>query len=399
MSSLVLDLRSADEPRDVIHRAVQALAEGKLVGFPTETNYVLAASGLNPAAVEQLEKLAVGKPSLGGNGSARGNGAASGHGSPAISPFARRLRLAVKSLADALDYVPDFSPLGLRLARRCWPGPVVMWVETRSPDSLFGLLNSGVRQRLAPDQLVGLRVPAEDVLRDVLRLSVGPTVMVDCPRGDGHEAVTAAEVVEHGGDAVALVVDTGPTRYRQPATSIRVFDNRFEIVRPGVVSEQNLKRLSSMLVLFVCTGNTCRSPMAEGIFRQLVAERMGCASNEVEDRGVRVMSAGLAAMMGGPAAREAINVCAESGIDLKGHESQPVTANLVRHADLILAMTRSHRNALLAEWPDASDRVKLVHRSGLDIADPIGGSPEVYRQCAAQIRGELQAWIDEIQLP
>ena len=54
MSSLVLDLRSADEPRDVIHRAVQALAEGKLVGFPTETNYVLAASGLNPAAVEQL---------------------------------------------------------------------------------------------------------------------------------------------------------------------------------------------------------------------------------------------------------------------------------------------------------------------------------------------------------
>ena len=114
--------------------------------------------------------------------------------------------------------------------------------------------------------------------------------------------------------------------------------------------------------------------------------------------GIRVMSAGLAAMMGGPAAREAVAVLAESGIDLKNHESQPVTEMLVRHADLILTMTRSHRNALLAEWPDAADRTKLVNRSGADVVDPIGGSPEVYRQCAGKLRGELEAWVNEIPL-
>lgn len=399
MSSLVLDLRSAEEPRDVIHRAVQALAEGKIVGFPTETVYVLAASGLNQPAIEKLHRLiASHDPLSAGPAAANGSAGATNGSKSEATPYGRRLMVAVKSRADALDYVPDLSRLGQRLARRCWPGPITLWVDQRHPDSLIGQLAGGVRQRIAPDKVVGVRVPAHEVLQDVLRLTVGPIVIGDCPRRDGHEAVNAAEVVEGFDNEVSLVVDVGPTRFRQRATSIRVYDSHFEIVQPGVVSEQNLKRLSSMLVLFVCTGNTCRSPMAEGIFRQLVADRLGCKADEVEDRGIRVMSAGLAAMMGGPAAREAVAVLAESGIDLKNHESQPVTEMLVRHADLILTMTRSHRNALLAEWPDAADRTKLVNRSGADVVDPIGGSPEVYRQCAGKLRGELEAWVNEIPL-
>ena len=90
-----------------------------------------------------------------------------------------------------------------------------------------------------------------------------------------------------------------------------------------------------MIVLFVCTGNTCRSPMAEGMFRQRVAERLGCKPEEVDDRGVMVMSAGISAMMGGRPSPEAVTVMADLGIDLSAHESQPLTEQLVRHADLI----------------------------------------------------------------
>ena len=121
MAPLVIDIRSAEDTRDVVHRAVQALAEGRLVALPTETVYGLAASALDERAVKRL--LAVKN-----------------------RPEGQPLTLAVKSADDALDYVPDLSLLGRRLARRCWPGPVTLVVDDRHPDSLIGQLAPSVRQ-------------------------------------------------------------------------------------------------------------------------------------------------------------------------------------------------------------------------------------------------------------
>src|SRR5262245_3140577 len=111
MPPVVLDLRSTDDIRDVVHRAVQALAEGKLVAFPTETVYGLAASALIEGAVDRL--IAVKGPSPG-----------------------RPLALAVKSAEDACDYVPGLNPLARRLARRCWPGPVTLVVDDQHAEGL-----------------------------------------------------------------------------------------------------------------------------------------------------------------------------------------------------------------------------------------------------------------------
>ena len=100
-------------------------------------------------------------------------------------------------------------------------------------------------------------------------------------------------------------------------------------------------------------------------------------------------------MAGGRAAPEAMDVAAQEGLSLAEHQSQPVTDPLVRQADVLVAMTRSHRQALLAEWPQAAGRTHLLSRSGGDVADPIGGSPEQYRRCAAQIKQELEPWVAE----
>lgn len=127
-------------------------------------------------------------------------------------------------------------------------------------------------------------------------------------------------------------------------------------------------------ILFVCTGNTCRSPLAEII-----------AMRALEQRGwnhVRVDSAGTSAAWGAPASEGSRAAGAEIGLDLSGHRSQPVTRELVQRADIVLAMTSNHVEAVEAMGEDAS--VSLLSEfvdgpeAGEPIADPIGGSPEDY---------------------
>jgi len=217
---------------------------------------------------------------------------------------------------------------------------------------------------------------------------VGPVVLTSANPEGGADPVTAEGVLAVLGDRVQLVLNDGRSRLGQPSTVVKVSGNHFEILRLGVVSEQTLRRLSSLMILLVCTGNTCRSPMAEAICRKMIADRLGCAPNQLGDRGVMVMSAGISAMMGARPSPEAVNVMAKDGLQLADHESQPLTTQLVRHADIIWTMTRAHRQAIVGQWPEASLRT-MVLAGDTDIADPIGGPVEYYERCAAQIKTVL----------
>jgi protein-tyrosine phosphatase len=129
-----------------------------------------------------------------------------------------------------------------------------------------------------------------------------------------------------------------------------------------------------------------------------LAQRLAVGLEELEDRGLLVMSAGIAAMAGGHASPEAVQVLSEQGLDLRRHESQPLSDRLVRFADLILTMTRGHREAILAQWPSAAPRTHVLGASDGDVCDPIGGTADVYRQCAQQINAFLKPWLDQLQL-
>jgi len=370
MPTTVIDLRRTEDARDVVHRAVQALAEGRLVAFPTETDYVVAASAREPRAAAALSELSPQR---------------------AAEP---RLTLALKSADEALDWAPRMTPIGRRIARRCWPGPVAMIVPDDHPESLVHRLPETARTALVGDGRLRLRVPGHPMLADCMRMLAGPVALAE--PGAEAPAVTAADLLERVGQAVAMAIDDGRARYAQPASTIEIASGSFRIVRPGIVSEETLRRLSSLMVLFVCTGNTCRSPMAEALFRRLAAERLGCRPEEIERHGVVVASAGISAWAGTRASAGAIDVMAEMGGDLGGHESQPLTEDLVRQADVILTMTAAHRAAILAQFPEAGGRVTMLSPDRQDVLDPIGGSLDIYRRCARQIHGHLVARLDTL---
>ena len=111
-----------------------------------------------------------------------------------------------------------------------------------------------------------------------------------------------------------------------------------------------------------------------------------------------ILSAGIAAMSGGRASSEAVDVVREMGLELSDHESQPLSDRLVRFADLILAMTRGPSGRHSGAVAHAAPRTAPLSRDGTDVADPIGGPPEMYRRCVREIDRQLELWMQELDL-
>jgi protein-tyrosine-phosphatase len=128
-------------------------------------------------------------------------------------------------------------------------------------------------------------------------------------------------------------------------------------------------------ILLVCTGNTCRSPLAEVILKDLQPDW-------------EVASAGVSPVVGQAASRGSLEVARARGFDLSRHRAQAVNAQLLGQADQVWCMTEAHRQSLLLRYPEF--RAKLLTLAPFDIADPVGQSLEVYRECADQIEAALR---------
>src|SRR5262249_49236796 len=186
------------------------------------------------------------------------------------------------------------------------------------------------RALISPTGALALRSPAHPIVRDVLRLLPAPLVIAMVGTPQNPVPWTADSL--RGLAGVDMVIDAGPTQYRQFATVVQVDDNGWNIQRPGVVDAPTLMRSASLIILFVCTGNTCRSPMAEAICKLLLARRLGCPVHQLEQRGFVIRSAGVAASNGVPAAPHAIEVIRSLGGSLEDHRSRRIAADLVRQA-------------------------------------------------------------------
>ncbi len=168
------------------------------------------------------------------------------------------------------DWVPDISELGWRLARRAWPGPVTLIFPATGREGWRIGSRPRSARRSSPTETVALRVPAHPFVREVLRLSPAPLVLSRALGPDRKPATTADPLAALAD--LGMIVDDGPTQLGGVSTAVRVEGGRWEIVRPGVVDAATLTRMAGTIILFVCTGNTCRSPMAEALCKMLLAQ-------------------------------------------------------------------------------------------------------------------------------
>ncbi len=141
-------------------------------------------------------------------------------------------------------------------------------------------------------------------------------------------------------------------------------------------------------VLFVCTGNTCRSPLAEVLFKKILSDHLGIPIDHLPAHGYLVQSAGVMAGYGDAASEGAVDVAHEYGVDLSNHRSRPVNPEMLAEASNIIAMTQSHLTLLMMQYPNVGP-VPMLLSEEIDIPDPIGGNIEDYRECARVIVAQL----------
>ncbi|HHI81440.1 MAG TPA: hypothetical protein ENK02_15875 [Planctomycetes bacterium] len=349
------------QEQELLARLRAALDRGGLVILPTETVYGIAARADRPQAMDRLRAL-----------------------KEREGPFT--LHLGDTSQVPGLAEAPVQAR---RLAKNYWPGPLTMILEGPKHGSRAGGIGAG--------QSLGYRVVDHPWTGPFLRNFEGGLVMSSANR-QGRPAPRSLEDLDPAVLELAdLALDHGPCQSGIASTVLRVgHQGSIRILRSGLESKEQFLARAATLHLFVCTGNTCRSPMAALLYHQHLATKLGVSPDSLLEHGHLVSSAGISAQPGMPASPRAIEAMAELGLDLSYHRSRFAHPTLLVRASRIYCMGQRHLDLVRQSLEGMGGSLeedarppRLLRPEG-DIPDPFGGDLGLYVETREALRASIE---------
>lgn len=354
MEKIFIDPQKIDF--SLVGKASEAITRGMIVAIPTETVYGLAVCAGSKSAVQKLFDIKK---------------------RPADKPFA----VVLDSGEKARDYYfAVMPPFGYRLMEKFWPGPLTIVYYSNK------------------DERLGIRVPAHIVANRILKGVNAPVYLPSANLSGNPEAISAEEVESGLGGVVDLIVDSGPSLYRQSSTVVDLTCNPFKILRGGVVLEREIIDVFiKKRIIFICTGNTCRSPLAQFILEKQIDESKPYLRDRYE-----IISAGVYAYEGSAASSSIVGLLKErESMDVRGFRATKLSRHLILSSDLIFTMEDAHTDYVLNLEPTAEGRVFPLRKflsdgKAIGVPDPIGKSRQHYEEVFDIIKEailELKEWL------